>query len=104
MQQAYIEQRDGGHYFTASRVSLDSIVYEFLRGESPEAIGQSFPSLSLEQIYGGITFYLAHRQQIDDYLKQGEVRFDELARASRIANPLPYANLEEARRATSTRG
>jgi uncharacterized protein (DUF433 family) len=104
MAEEYIERRDGGYYFVGSRVSLDSVVYEFLKGESPEAILQSFPSLSLLQVYAAITFYLAHPQEIDAYLRQGEVRFEELARASRDTNPLLYARLEAARRATPNRG
>jgi uncharacterized protein (DUF433 family) len=100
MERQYIERRDGGYYFAGSRVSLDSAVYEFLRGESPEAIVQAFPSLSLEQVYGGITYYLANRDRIDAYLKEGEAKFEELARESRAKNPLLYAKLEAARRAT----
>lgn len=49
--------------------------------ESPEAIVQAFPSLSLEQVFGAILFYLANRTAIDSYLRQGEARFDELASA-----------------------
>ena len=104
MAQEYIEQRDGGYYFAGSRVSLDSVAYQFLQGESPEAIVQAFPSLSLLQVYGGITFYLAHQAEMDVYLRRGEARFEELARASREANPLLYAKLEAARRATPIRG
>jgi len=36
MTSGYVEQRDGGHYI--ARVSLDSIVYAFRGGESPETI------------------------------------------------------------------
>jgi hypothetical protein len=60
----------------------------------------SIPVLSLPQGYGGITFYLAHRAEIDEYLKRGELRFEELARSSREANPLLYAKLEAAKHAT----
>jgi hypothetical protein len=35
MAKEYVEQRQGGYYLTSVRVSLDSIVYAFLRGESP---------------------------------------------------------------------
>ena len=98
MKEEYIERRNGGYYFIGSRVSLDSVVYEFLKGESPEGILQSFPSLSLVQVYGGITFYLAQRAEIDAYLKRSEARFEELARASREANPLLYVKLEAAKR------
>jgi uncharacterized protein (DUF433 family) len=61
MAQEFIERRGEGYYFVGSRVSLDSIVFQFLRGESPEGILQAFPSLSLLQVYGGITFYLDRR-------------------------------------------
>jgi len=90
----------GGYYFTGSRVSLESVVYQFLQGESPEGIVQAYPSLSLPQAYGGITYYLAHRAEIDEYLKRGEARFEELARGAREANPLFYARLEAAKHAT----
>jgi len=103
MAQEYIEQRQGGYYLIGSRVSLDSVVYEFLKGETPEGILQSYPSLSLEQIYGGITYYLAHRAEIDAYLERGEGRFEELARESRESNPLLYAKLQSARRLFPTR-
>ena len=104
MGQEYIEHRGTGYYLSGSRVSLESVVYQFLQGESPEAIAQAFPSLTLVQVYGGITFYLAHRAEIDAYIKQGEAHFEELARAAREANPLLYAKLDAARQATLARG
>jgi len=58
MAREYVERREGGYYLIGSRVSLESVVYEFLRGESPEGIVQAFPSLSLEQVFGAILFYL----------------------------------------------
>jgi uncharacterized protein (DUF433 family) len=100
MAQEFIERRDGGYYFVGSRVSLDPVVYQFLQGESPEGIVQAFPSLSLLQVYGAITFYLSERSEVDAYLKRGERRFEELARESRRANPLLYAKLDAARHST----
>jgi uncharacterized protein (DUF433 family) len=104
MMQDFIERRGDGYYFLGSRVSLDSVVYQFLQGESPESIVQAFPSLSLVQVYGGITYYLAQRTEIDEYLKRGEARFEELARASREANPLFYSKLQAAKNAVPARG
>ena len=101
MAKEYIERRGAGYYFIGSRVSLDSVVYQFLQGESPEGIVQSFPSLSLVQVYGGITYYLDRRPEIDAHLKRGEAQFDELASASREANPLLYAKLNAARHSTT---
>lgn len=101
----YVEQRDGGYYVEGSRVSLDSIVISFLRGESPEGIVDSYPSLSLEQVYGAITFYLAHQQVIDAYLEDGRAEFQRLREEARRKRPALYAKLDGARHSTpSPRG
>jgi hypothetical protein len=47
MSDAYIEQRDGVYMVSGTRVSLDSIAYAFLSGQSAKAIAQAFPVLSL---------------------------------------------------------
>ena len=86
-----------------ARVSLDSVVYAFLEGLSPESIVDSFDTLTLEEVYGAIAFYLGHRDVIDAYLKQSEVQFDELCRRVRAANPLLYQQLDEARRHMTVR-
>jgi len=99
MAKEYVEQRQGGYYLTDVRVSLDSIVYAFLRGESPEGIAESFPALNLEQVYGGLTFYLANRDEIDQYLRAEKADFDRLRDESRRAHPLLYSKLEAARQA-----
>ncbi len=61
-----------------TRVALDSIVYEFQKGRSPESIVQAFPVLNLEQVYGAIVFYLANRVAIDAYLLEEELAFDAM--------------------------
>jgi len=103
MSKEYVEQRDSGYWIKGSRVSLDSIVFAFLRGASPESIAHSFPLISLEEVYGAIAFYLAHQAEIDAYLQQQEAEFEALRQASRQANPLLYRKLEEARSQLQTR-
>ena len=95
--EAYIEQRDGVHIVSGSRVSLDSIVYAFLSGQSVEAIAQAFPVLSLEQVYGAITYYLGHRDDVDRYLESRRVDFDTARQAARDADPMFYQKLSDAR-------
>jgi uncharacterized protein (DUF433 family) len=68
----YIEQRNGGFYIARTRVSLDSIVYSFKAVDSPETIRQNFSSLTLEQVNGAIAFYLAHEQEVDANIREGE--------------------------------
>jgi len=95
---AYVEQRDGGYWVAGTRVSLDSIVYAFLSGQTAESMAQAFPVLSLEQVYGAIAFYLANRPQIDVYLKEARADFEAMRQAARERDPMFYQKLAEARR------
>ncbi len=52
---SYVEYRNDTYWVEGTRISLDSIVYAFQQGLSPESIVQSFPLLTLEQVYGAIT-------------------------------------------------
>jgi uncharacterized protein (DUF433 family) len=97
MATGYVEQRDGGYYIAGSRVSLDSVAYAFLRGESPEGIVESFPALSLEQVFGAVAFYLANRERIDTYLRDGRSEFSRMREESRRKHPRLYSKLEAAR-------
>jgi len=102
MSNQYVDQRDGGYWVAWTRVSLDSIVYAFLDGQTAESIAQSFPVLTLEQVYGAIAFYLANRSEIDSYLTQVRVGFEALRRAARDADPMFYQKLADARRQRQT--
>ncbi|HEX3878085.1 MAG TPA: DUF433 domain-containing protein [Bryobacteraceae bacterium] len=93
----YVEQRNGGFYVAGTRVSLDSIVYSFNAGDSPETIRQNFSSLSLEQVYGAITFYLAHKREVDANIRQGEEAIQRSVPPLNESRPELYARLEGAR-------
>ena len=88
MNKQYVEQRDGGYWVAGTRVSLDSMVYAFLSGQTAETIAQSFPVLTLEQVYGAIAFYLANQPEIDAYLAQTKADFEAMRQAVRNADPM----------------
>ena len=98
MGKEYVEQMEGVYRIAGTRVSLDSVVYAFRRGASPESIQRSFPTLALEQIYGAITFYLAHQEEIDQSLLDGEAEFEKLHEASRAAHTQLYEKLDRVRK------
>jgi len=98
MANEYVEQRGGGYYIAGTRVTLDSVVWCFLVGESPEGIVESFPALDLERVYGAIAYYLANRQAVDAHLERGQAEFDRLREEARRKYPLLYAKLDAARR------
>ena len=91
----YIEQRDGGYWVRGVRVSLSSIVYRFLEGLSPESIqADCFPVLTLEQVYGAITFYLHNRAETDAYLQQADEEYAKFRERVRGEYPLAHRRLD----------
>ena len=95
MDDAYIEIRDGGYYVRESRVSLDSIVYNWREGLSAEEIRDNFPSLKLVEVYGAITYYLGHQAEIDQHLREWEAKYEAQYTASKATHPEWYADLHQ---------
>ena len=65
-----------------SRIGIESILYEYIyREQSPETIQSCFPSLTLEQIYATILYYLHNQNDIEAYvinwLEWGQERREE---------------------------
>jgi uncharacterized protein (DUF433 family) len=47
-----------------SRIGIESVLYEYIhREQSPEAIATRFPTLTLEQVYATILYYLHNREK-----------------------------------------
>ncbi|MGH7496182.1 MAG: DUF433 domain-containing protein [bacterium] len=71
------------------RIGIESILYEYIfREQTPEAIVRRFPSLSLEQIYATILYYLQNREQIDVYMTEW-LEYGRQAREEQESNPPP---------------
>ena len=86
MEKQYVEKRDKGFWIAGTRVSLDSVVLAFLQGLSPETVAaECFPVLSLEQVYGAITYYLSHKDEINAYLKGSDAEFEVLRQTTNEA-------------------
>ena len=87
-----VEIRDDGKVCIAgTRIGLDVLVYDFRRGETPEAILQAYPSIgSLAKVYGAITFILEHPEAIESYLRE------QIERSAEFQNehPIPDEMLQ----------
>lgn len=97
MNKEYVTLFEGTYRISGTRVSLDSVVYAWLSGLSPESIVDSYPVLTLEQVHGALAYYLAHQEEIEEYLRQGEADFEilreTLSRKLSETNPLLYKKL-----------
>ena len=98
MNRQYVEKRDDTYRLVGTRVSLNSVVHAFWRGQTAESIAQSFPVLTLEQVYGALTFYLANKSDIDAYLKEAEAEFETMRKAACEQDPMFYQKIADARR------
>lgn len=54
-----------------TRIGIDILIDEFNAGASPEVIMRRYyPSMSLEQVYATITYYLHNKAEVDAYIKR----------------------------------
>ena len=61
-----------------TRVSLDSVIYAFKEGATPEEIVQQYPTLDLADVYSVIAYYLQNRAEVEQYLEKNKVEIEEL--------------------------
>ncbi|QTA86157.1 DUF433 domain-containing protein [Desulfonema magnum] len=72
-----------------TRVGIESVLYEFIhREQPPEAIVRRFPSVTLEQVYATILYYLHNKEMIEAYLAEW-LAYGQHKRAQQAENPPP---------------
>jgi uncharacterized protein (DUF433 family) len=63
---------------TGTRVSLDSVIYAFNEGATPEEIVQQYPTLDLKDVYAVISYYLQNQTEVENYLEQRKLEREGL--------------------------
>lgn len=72
-----------------SRIGIESVLYEYVhRGQTAEVIAARFPSLTLEQVYATILWYLHDRERLAAYLADW-LAFSGTMREHQERNPPP---------------
>lgn len=71
------------------RIGIQDILYEFIhRARIPEEIVRCFPTLTLEQIYATILYYLHNKEQVDRYIADW-LELGRKMRKDQASNPTP---------------
>ncbi|MBZ0315321.1 MAG: DUF433 domain-containing protein, partial [Anaerolineae bacterium] len=78
---------DGRMRVSGTRVLLDLIVDAYRRGETPEHMVQMYPTLTLDQVYLAIGYYLRHRETVDDYIRRMDEEAERLRREWEAEHP-----------------
>ena len=67
-----------------TRVGIETVLDDYLNGFSPEEIAARYRTLTLEQVYATITYYLHNQEEVDAYLARwrahGEAAWQEQQR------------------------
>ncbi len=72
-----------------TRVGIETILYDFIyKSRRPEEIAQSYPSLTLEQVYATITYYLHKNEEVREYIANW-LEWGRKMREEQERNPSP---------------
>jgi uncharacterized protein (DUF433 family) len=53
------------------RIGIQDVLYEFIhRAQTPEEIARRFPTLTLEQVYATVLYYLHNKERVDKYIAE----------------------------------
>ncbi len=69
-----------------TRIGIETVLDDYLGGASPEEIAARYRTLTLEQIYATITYYLYKQEEIDEYLERWRT-YTEAAWQEQQRNP-----------------
>jgi uncharacterized protein (DUF433 family) len=61
-----------------TRVTLDIVIAAFLDGLTAEEITEEFSTLDLGDVYSVLGYYLHHKDDVDDYLRERQRYADEV--------------------------
>jgi len=71
------------------RIGIESVLYQYIYNEqTPEEIQAHFPTLTLEQIYATILYYLHNKAVVSNYLTDW-LEHGERMRKQQALNPTP---------------
>jgi uncharacterized protein (DUF433 family) len=77
----------GGLRIAGTRVLLERVIYAFEDGATPEGIVQSYDTLRLPDVYAVLTWYLAHKAEVQEYLRKRTEEADGIRRTIEACQP-----------------
>ena len=73
-----------------TRVGIESILYDYIfHARTPEEIEQSYSTVTLDQVYATILYYLQNKESVDKYITEW-IEHGEKMRREQAENPSPF--------------
>lgn len=85
-----------------TRVTLMTVITAYKKGSTPEQIVEDFPTLKLDDVYATITYYLRHREEVENYLEE-QIAAAEVLRTEMEQNHPEIFELEKKMRELKAR-
>ena len=70
-----------------TRITVHRIATLYKQGQNAEDIAQTYPHLSLSQIYAALAYYHANRDEIESALATADAQYDDLRRQEAAEQP-----------------
>jgi len=78
-----------GFHYKGTRIDIESVLYEYIyKSKTPEEIDQRFHTVTLEQVYATILYFLQNQQKVSAYLAD-YLEYCRKAREEYEKNPPP---------------
>jgi uncharacterized protein (DUF433 family) len=71
------------------RIGIDNVLEYYLQGSTPEQILEHFPSLTLEQVYATLTYYLHNKDEVEQYMERLNTWREQHYRESLLTESMP---------------
>ena len=62
-------QRHDDIRLKGTRIGIETVLYDYIyKARTPEEIAQTYPSLTLEQVYATVLYYLHNKEAVSKYI------------------------------------
>jgi uncharacterized protein (DUF433 family) len=91
----HVQEREGEYYVANTRAPIGLVVAAWKRETPPEHIVGQLPTLSLTDVYGVITYYLDHQDELEAHFAQLRDEYERERLRERAERPEFFATLRQ---------
>ncbi|MFO0865108.1 MAG: DUF433 domain-containing protein [Gemmataceae bacterium] len=82
-----IREENGVHRIGRTRVSLDVVLRAFVEGQTPDQVLRNFDTLDMADLYLIFGYFMKHRSEAVDYLRECDEEWKEQRREWEASHP-----------------
>jgi uncharacterized protein (DUF433 family) len=93
----HVQEREGEYYVAQTRVPIGAVIASWKRNTLPDRIVEQFPTLTLADVYGAITYYLDHQEVLEAHFAALREEYERERLHTRADHLDFFADLRERR-------